>query len=217
VVIKQVYASGDALAEYERLESHGFPSVVNYKGISIVRDNDDPVVSLLRDFCENGTLESSLTDLSPAEKHTIAFGVAKGIQFLHGRGIVHGDLNASNILLNSRNEPVIIGFPLTESERNERNPDDVNPPADILAFGNLLWAMLLGKDPGVGEELPRGSYRPLIEDCLRSNPEERIKAMDIGDRLKSYVFKADVGPAQVPAFREYVRSFQEILDPKWGS
>jgi serine/threonine protein kinase len=217
VVIKQLFAFAETLDEYERLESHTCPSVVNYKGISLVcQDDEDYFVSLLRDFCENGTLNSHIGSLSAAEKHTIAFGLAKGIQFLHARGIVHGELNPSNVLLNGRKEPVIIGFPLTESERNERNPEDVNKPADIWAYGNLLWKILIGRDPDPDcDQLPRSSYRLLLEECLLSDPQERIKAIDIGDRLKSYAFKSDVGIAQIPAFREYVLSFQETLDSKW--
>ena len=56
------------------------------------------------DFVENSDLPERLDKLDET-----ALGVARALQVLHGKGIVHGDITPSNILLTD-DDPVIIDF-----------------------------------------------------------------------------------------------------------
>ena len=45
------------------------------------------------------------------DRNVILSGIAKGLQFLHGTlGLVHNDINPSNIMLDDKGHPVIIDF-----------------------------------------------------------------------------------------------------------
>ena len=65
-------------------------------------------------FMENGTLDSKLQDLtSPLnwkQRANIAVGVARGLRYLHDNNIFHGDIKATNILLDEYLEPKIGDF-----------------------------------------------------------------------------------------------------------
>ncbi|KAF8331209.1 kinase-like domain-containing protein, partial [Amanita rubescens] len=68
---------------------------------------------LVSPLMPNGTLmewRKNITPLPLAEIHRL---VAEGVQYLHSEGIVHGDIEGHNILLDSNFHCKIIGFGLT--------------------------------------------------------------------------------------------------------
>jgi serine/threonine protein kinase len=83
---------------------------LNYSGAS--------QVALATEFVPNGDLSAALKcerkgqapQLNATQKSKVIFGVTAGMAFLHGRGILHHNLNPANILLNEQFEPVIHNF-----------------------------------------------------------------------------------------------------------
>jgi hypothetical protein len=68
--------------EYRRIQSHSFPSIVNYVGINEVGRN----VYLLRDYVARSSLHDWVTErhqLTQTGKHIIALGVAKALEHMH--------------------------------------------------------------------------------------------------------------------------------------
>jgi serine/threonine protein kinase len=169
------------------------------------------VVALKSEYYDGGTLEKRIGEIRQPQKHIIAFGIARGIGFLHRRGIAHGNLDPANVLLNERMEPVIIGFGLCGSERSRIGGIE-NIEDDILAFGRLLWWLVNGKAPEDTERIPRGPYANLIQQCLNEDATTRINARNIGNLLKYHQFKREVGETNIMTFKTYVESFGEELD-----
>jgi len=64
--------------------------------------------------------------LSLVEIHRVILEVAVGIQYLHSEGIVHGDIKADNVLLDSQLHCRIVDFGLTRH-------------SDATATGNLAY------------------------------------------------------------------------------
>jgi serine/threonine protein kinase len=60
----------------------------------------------------NGDVYKRRIEWTPTGKSKTIVGIAAGMSVLHGREIIHDDVKGQNVLLNSRNEPVIadIGF-----------------------------------------------------------------------------------------------------------
>jgi serine/threonine protein kinase len=191
---------------------HAFPSVANYVCLTI---NDDVpgtcVAALRRPLCDGGTLEERLADLTPPQRHTVAFGVARGVDFLHRRGIVHGRIDASNVLIKDGMKPLIVGFPLCETERRARG-DAARTEDDIRALGRILWALAIGRVPEQADVVPPSPYENITNRCLHFEPADLISAGVVAEVLKHRSFRTVVGEENIAEFKEYVESFQEELD-----
>lgn len=61
----------------------------------------EPRVGIITEYCEKGSLESVLKkeSLSWKTKLQILLGIAKGMSFLHAKGILHRDLKTANVLV----------------------------------------------------------------------------------------------------------------------
>jgi serine/threonine protein kinase len=100
--------------------------------------------------------------------------LAAGLAHAHERGVRHGALKPSNVLLADDGIPMLFDFPLTEDESRHGAPDF---GADIYALGLLLHELLTGDLPipdGPGG-LPTGGDRdpllpkglaPIVRRCL---------------------------------------------------
>ncbi|HLC32836.1 MAG TPA: serine/threonine-protein kinase [Candidatus Nanoarchaeia archaeon] len=131
----------------------------------------------------------------------LSHGILSGLAYVHEQGIAHRDLKPENILLNGQGEPVICDFGTaaanavhntlntnangegtTEYRAPEQQRGKGGPPADLYAFGFILYEMLTGKRPtpqftpasNTAGSSPR--LDDLIAQCIKNNPQERPTA-----------------------------------------
>jgi hypothetical protein len=126
-------------------------------------------------FVEMEYLLRSLSDLDrplpPADALRIAAGIAAGLAYAHGRGIVHRDIKPGNILLADDGTPKIAdwgmstrpaetretaaaGFTLAYAAPEQIAPERfgrAGPATDIYQLGAVLYEMVTGKPPHAGE------------------------------------------------------------------
>jgi hypothetical protein len=209
--IKRIAISPQELGDYQILKRYDCPSVRSCCGVCIQKQEADQWIAWLQ-FPYTGTVAlSTLIDvLSPSEIHIIAFGIAKGLAFLHERGIVHGALTPSEIWLKERMEPLITGFPLSCRVRNQGI--DKSASDDMLGFGWILCGMLIRRVARAGDWIPHGSYHQLIRQCCRRNAQDRMTAAEVAEFLKNQRFENDIGKEGIRAFRAYVHQFNEELE-----
>ncbi|KAJ7255964.1 kinase-like domain-containing protein, partial [Mycena rebaudengoi] len=81
--------------------------------IEIVPDSFLPSFRMVSTWMENGTALSYLDDHRRANVDRLLSEIAQGLEYLHSRNIVHGDLRGANILINDNWSACLADFGLT--------------------------------------------------------------------------------------------------------
>lgn len=128
---------------------------------------------LVLEYCSGGELFTEILKRQSFSEHDAArifFQIVSAVCYLHGLGIVHGDLNPENILLEDRRDSLSIkladfGSALRNSEKYEKGPkigksyylapevyDGIcNEKSDMWSCGIILYILLCGHPPFDGE------------------------------------------------------------------
>ncbi|WVZ12315.1 hypothetical protein V8G54_016845 [Vigna mungo] len=154
------------------LSSLHHPNVVSFYGI--VRDGPDSSLATVTEFMINGSLKQFLhkkdRTIDRRKRLIIAMDAAFGMEYLHGKNIVHFDLKCENLLVNMRDpqRPVCkIGdlglskvkqhtlvsggvrgtLPWMAPELLSGKSNMVSEKIDVYSFGVVMWELLTGDEP----------------------------------------------------------------------
>ena len=192
----------------------------------------------------------SLDEVGPALRHDpraivrLIAKVTRAVQFAHRQGILHRDLKPGNILLDARGEPLVSDFGLAKwldgssdltrtltvfgtpgfiaPEQAEKPSSSLTPAADVYSLGALLFDLLSGRPPFLGEHalavirqaaekeapklrsLVKGANRDLetiCARCLDRDPGARYSsAGEVAEDLERWLEGRSIGarPVSVP-------------------
>ena len=149
--------------------------------------------------------------ITPDEALELAVEIAHALSIIHAAGVVHLDLKPGNIMLRDDETVALIDFEISKSSLSETSdsitgevrgtPYYISPEqargekaderSDIYALGVMLYEMLTGRKPYLGEttyaileqhtsaELPQlpdelSAYQPLIDKLLAKQPDQRL-------------------------------------------
>ncbi|XP_057495145.1 uncharacterized protein LOC130780226 isoform X2 [Actinidia eriantha] len=148
------------------------PNVVAFYGV--VLDGPGDSVATVTEYMVNGSLRSALQknerNLDKRKRLLIAMDVAFGMEYLHGKNIVHFDLKSDNLLVNLRDphrpickvgdlglskvkcQTLISGgvrgtLPWMAPELLNGSSSLVSEKVDVFSFGIVLWELLTGEEP----------------------------------------------------------------------
>ena len=142
--------------------------------------------------------------LTAEETRDMLGPVLEALQYLHGKGFVHGDLKPANILASgdhlklSSDAISRIGEALSGLRRaGVYDPPEAisgsgNPAGDVWSLGTALVEVLTQKlpdwqpgphrEPVVPANIP-SPFQEIARECLRLEPDRRISIAEIGVRL----------------------------------
>jgi serine/threonine-protein kinase len=157
--------------------------------------------------------------------------VARGVAAAHEKGIVHRDLKPSNILVTSGGEPKVadfglahlvdstaqltrtgssLGTPLYMSpEQVEGRGKEISPRTDVYSLGAILYEMVTGRPPHLGETMMEIYGRILREDPV---PARRVKP-EVPAQIETVAQKAlEKDPRRrYPSAREFAEDLARHL------
>ncbi|OHT07390.1 hypothetical protein TRFO_24404 [Tritrichomonas foetus] len=192
--------------------------------------SDDSPPAIVTEFCENG----SLADLVQAEcrsgadqryddtqKYLILYGVAKGMKSLHENNIIHRDLKAENVFIDSEFNPKIADFGLSTFLENEftqfksncqGTPIYMAPElfkngtygikVDVYAFAILCYYVVTTMIPWEG----KNSNQIMYAVCEKERPDFPIYVTDNYISLIKRCWDDD--PSKRPTFQQIVEELE---------
>jgi TolB-like protein/Flp pilus assembly protein TadD/predicted Ser/Thr protein kinase len=198
-----------------------------------VGENEDGLPSFSMKFAAGGSLADAAPDLRKEPRRIVKLmaKVARAVEYAHAEGILHRDLKPGNILLDGRGEPLVSDFGLAKwldttsdlthtltifgtpgyiaPEQANGSAAKLTPAADIYSLGAILFNLLTGRAPFLGEhalaviqqatEKPAPKLRSLTRmldrdleticaKCLEREPSARYRsAAELAEDLERWL------------------------------
>lgn len=89
--------------EFTLLHQLEHKHIVNYIGYTVLQDSEFPALLMEKLYTDLHAYLNSERTIPLGEKAQILLGVGKGLEYLHGKGVLHRDLTARNVLLRVSN------------------------------------------------------------------------------------------------------------------
>jgi tetratricopeptide (TPR) repeat protein len=196
---------GGLVADLKSAAQLSHPNLVKVLGLVELRGDRCLITELVPGKTFGEALQSGRRMPFP-HVHNLGRVLAQTLSFIHGKGLSHGSVKPSNIMV-SAGVVKLADFglgrlaPTESTPENYRAPENVTGPADDLyAMAAVLYHLLTGSHPkqqpqGVGLPLPSKlapgvpeAMDKLLLRCLHPRPEVRFgSAEEIADELRNMV------------------------------
>jgi tetratricopeptide (TPR) repeat protein len=181
----------------------------------------------------------ALSGLDPEVSLPVVGLIADALRYAHGKDVVHRDIKAANVLLDSRGRPYLVDFGVAASVGSDAvsgsgsaiamSPQQEAGHAaqsadDIFALGVLVHELLTGVPPGgdsrrdISASLADGTPMPgavaaLLQDMLATDPSRRPDAETVAKRIADAGYPAGPAPARYVAGEGAVDEVLESVTP----
>lgn len=208
VAIKLIQADGDGpnvyLSHWKVATTLSHPQLVRLFHFGRCQMNTAQLLYAVMEYSEED-LSQILPQrpLTPNEVREMLYPVLDALSYLRERGVVHGHLKPSNIMVVDNQVKLscdslcALGGPgrIARAASNLYAPPEaeVSPAADVWSLGMTLvealtqrpptWNRATHGDPVVPKSIPQ-PFADIARECLRSDPVRRCTAADIKARLE---------------------------------
>ena len=195
------------MREFQIMKNLKHDHIVKYYNFYINREDNSPMIIMecLEINLHKFLLSDSHQNLPLARKLDLLYGIVQGLEYLHSRPepIIHRDLTASNVLLDSRAVPKISDFgnscavhidwlhsqTLTQVTGTlnylapEAQSDKYGIEIDIFSFGHLSLFVYIQKSPNqlLAPNYPKGDDDDSV--CGRNEVERREEYFILLDKI----------------------------------
>jgi TonB family protein len=195
------------LSSWEFAGALSHPNLLRLFGSGRSRIDGNDLLYLVMEYAEEDLSQILPQRALTAEEARDMLGpVLDALEFLHGKGLVHGDLKPSNILatgdrlklssdrISEVRESSSIKWQPSAYDAPEVTTGMLTPAADVWSLGTALVEVLTQRlpewqpgshlEPVVPASLP-APFLEIARQCLRLAPEQRMSIAEIGARLNS--------------------------------
>jgi eukaryotic-like serine/threonine-protein kinase len=209
-ILHQHYADDPEYLERFRREARAVARLSHPNIVTVIdRGDDDGRQYIVFEHVEGENLKELVlrTGRLPVRRALeLALAVADGLAFAHDHGLVHRDVKPQNVLLSNEGEVKVTDFGIARSLYVEHGvtqtgtvlgtgeylaPEQaggkpVSPATDVYSLGVVLWELLAGDVPFVGENFVAVALRHVNEPP----PSIRERRPDVSPRLDAAVERA---------------------------
>jgi eukaryotic-like serine/threonine-protein kinase len=209
-ILHQHYAADPEYLERFRREARAVAKLSHPNIVTVIdRGDDGGRQYIVFEYVEGENLKELVLRsgrLSIHEALALALAVANGLAFAHDHGLVHRDVKPQNVLLNGEGEVKVTDFGIARSLHMDHGvtqtgtvvgtgeylaPEQasgkpVSPATDVYSLGVVLWELLAGDVPFVGENFVAVALRHVNEPP----PSLRERRPDVTPRLEAAVDRA---------------------------
>ncbi len=158
---------------------------------------DDGMLWFAMDLAEGEIIDRHAVGLELHERLVLVAKLCRAVHYAHRRGLIHGDIKPSNVLVDGRGEPRLVDFGISRmkggglgssygltpdyASPEQRAGDPLTTASDIWQLGHLL-------DDLVGDEVAAADLRSIIDRATAESTDCRYAsasamAADIDDWL----------------------------------
>jgi serine/threonine-protein kinase len=226
---------GTTIARWEAAETVSHPHLMPLFCAGRCELDGEDLLYVVTEYADE-TLSQILPErsLSPEEAREMLGPVLDALSYLHERGLTHGHLRPTNIMVIDDQVKLSPDFGWCSRIRNIYDPPEagagnVAPAADIWSLGILLvealtqqlpvWDRSQGGEPEIPANLPEPFFT-ICRECLRTDPERRCSLAGIKAHLNpppavEPVAEPDALPAEAVAEANAEANFDRPAKPSY--
>ncbi|CCM05813.1 uncharacterized protein FIBRA_08047 [Fibroporia radiculosa] len=187
------------------------PNVLELLGASSA--SSDPPWFFVSPYYKNGSMVTylkGLPSLDSVDPLKMVHEVAKGMAYLHGKGVLHSDLKGTNILVDDRGHCVISDF-----GQSEMKSEVYRMSGTPLPHGTLRWQApeLMAGESKMTQQMDVYAFAMCCIEVITKGALPWQLADD--DAVRHFVLKENMRP-QIPLIpRKWIPQLAEIINACW--